>query len=40
MNGYTGKVYGELPVSGGKLAVFGSILGGIAAVVAFLIALL
>lgn len=37
MNGYTGKVYGELPVSGGKLAVLGGIVGG---VVALLVALL
>ena len=25
MNGYTGKVYGEIPVSGGKLALLGSL---------------
>ena len=40
MNGYTGKVYGELPVSGGKLGVLGGIVGGVAAVAAFLLALL
>lgn len=31
MNGYTGKIYGELPVSGGRLAAFASILFGVAA---------
>ena len=27
MNGYTGKVYGQLPVSGKKLAILGGIVG-------------
>ena len=27
MNGYTGKIYGEIPVSGKKLAVLGSLVG-------------
>ena len=37
MNGYTGKVYGQLPVSGKKLAILG---GAIGAAVAVLIALI
>lgn len=32
MNGYTEKIYGELPLSGGKLALLGSIIGVAAAV--------
>ena len=39
MNGHTGKVYGELPVSGGRLALLGSIVGLIVGVAAALIKL-
>ena len=27
MNGYTGKVYGQLPLSGKRLAILGAIVG-------------
>ncbi len=40
LNGYTGKVYGKLPVSRPKLAIFGSIIGAVAAAVAALICFL
>lgn len=37
MNGYTGKVWGQLPVSGKRLAVLGAIVGVVAGLVAGLI---
>ena len=37
MNGYTGKIYGEMPVSGKKLAVLGAVVGIVAGVVAALL---
>ena len=37
MNGYTGKVYGRVPVSGGKLALLGSCVGAITAALTALI---
>ncbi len=37
MNGYTGKVYGQLPVSGKRLSILGAIVGVVAGVVAGLI---
>ena len=37
MNGYTGKVWGQLPVSGKRLAVLGAIVGAVAGLVAGLI---
>lgn len=40
LNGYTGKVYGRLPVSRKRLAIFGGIIGAIAAAVAALICFL
>lgn len=40
MNGYTGKVYGELPVSGKRLALLGAIVGIAAGVAAALLRLL
>lgn len=39
MNGYTGKVYGEVPASRGKLAVLGGIVAAVVGVLAALIAL-
>ena len=39
MNGYTGKVYGELPVSGGRLALLGGIVGLVVGVAAALLKL-
>ena len=40
MNGYTGKVYGELPVSGKRLALLGAIVGILAGAAAALLRLL
>lgn len=40
LNGYTGKVYGKLPLSLGKLFLFGGIIGAVAAVIAALICFL
>ena len=37
MNGYTGKVYGRLPISGRKLALLGAIVGVLAGVAAALL---
>jgi hypothetical protein len=37
MNGYTGKLYGRLPVSGKKLALLGAIVGALAGVAAALV---
>ena len=39
MNGYTGKVYGELPVSRLKLAILGAVVGLLAGAVAALLKL-
>ncbi len=40
MNGHTEKIYGELPISGGKMAVLGSIVGVAAAVLTALLGVL
>ena len=37
MNGYTGKVYGQLPVSGKKLAILGAIVGAVVGIAAGLL---
>jgi hypothetical protein len=37
MNGSTGKIYGELPVSPWKLALLGTLVTAAAAVISFLI---
>ena len=37
MNGYTGKVYGELPISGKRLSLMGAVVGVLAGVAAALI---
>ena len=40
MNGYTGKVYGEVPVSRAKLAILGGVVGAVVGVLAALISLI
>ena len=37
MNGYTGKVYGRVPVSGKKLAILGAIVGVVSGILAGLL---